>query len=113
MKHYTEKFLPETMNIELTTNCPLHCPQCYCSLTGGKNIDLNIAVHRIQEGAEMGVKEVMLSGGETLCYPHIYELIQAAHTYCENVNIALSGCYFTLMHKPVTDMHLLFMHLNC
>ena len=57
----------DTMNIELTTRCPLRCPQCYCTLTGGKNIDLNTAIYWIKEGASLGVKEVMLSGGETLC----------------------------------------------
>ena len=54
----------ETMNLELTTNCPLHCPQCYCALTGGKNIDPEKAKFWIREGARYGVKNVMLSGGE-------------------------------------------------
>lgn len=85
----------ETMNIELTTNCPLHCPQCYCSLTGGKNIDPEKAVYWIREGSGMGVKEVMLSGGETLCYPHLYDVIRAARQYCGGVNVALSGFGFT------------------
>lgn len=87
--------LLNTMNIELTTNCPLHCPQCYCSLTGGKNIDLNTAVFWIKEGAAAGVKEVMLSGGESLCYPHIYDVVSAAKKYCGGANVALSGVGFT------------------
>ena len=85
----------DTMNIEITTNCPLHCPQCYCSLTGGKNIDPDTAIYWIKEGAKAGVKYVMLSGGETLCYPHIYELIEAAVKYCGFANVALSGYKFT------------------
>lgn len=84
-----------TMNIELTTNCPLHCPQCYCSLTGGKNIDPEVAIYWIQEGSKLGVKEVMLSGGETLCYPHLYDVVRAARQYCGGVNVALSGFGFT------------------
>lgn len=88
-------YTPETMNIELTTNCPLRCPQCYCSLTGGKNIDLQTAIHWIKEGAGLGVKDVMLSGGETLCYPHIYEVVRAAKEYCGGANVALSGFRFT------------------
>lgn len=80
-----------TMNLELTTNCPLRCPQCYCSLTGGKNLDLETAIYWIKQGGALGVKDVMLSGGETLCYPHIYEVIAAAKEYCGRANIALSG----------------------
>ena len=94
MQKSADLFL-ETMNIELTTNCPLHCPQCYCSLTGGKNIDLHTAIYWIKEGGKAGVKDVMLSGGETLCYPHIYEVVKAAKEYCGEANVALSGFRFT------------------
>lgn len=84
----------ETMNIELTTKCMLSCPQCYCSLSGGKDIPLEKAVYWIHEAASLGVKEVMLSGGETLCYPHLYEVIKAAKECCGAVNVALSGVGF-------------------
>ena len=84
-------FSPRTMNLELTTNCPLHCPQCYCTLTGGKNLDLTTALYWLAEGRKAGVKEVMLSGGETMCYPHLYEVIHAANAYCGTANVALSG----------------------
>lgn len=85
----------DNMNVELTTCCPLRCPQCYCSLTGGKNIDLQVAIYWIKEGAKFGVKEVMLSGGETLCYPHLFEVVSAARKYCGGANVALSGYNFT------------------
>ncbi|MBQ9252453.1 MAG: radical SAM protein [Clostridia bacterium] len=86
---------PTVMNIELTTNCPLHCPQCYCTLTGGNNIEREKAIYWIREGSKLGVKDVMLSGGETLCYPYLYEIIEAANLYCGHSNVSLSGAYFT------------------
>ena len=89
------QYFPETMNIELTTKCPLRCPQCYCTLEGGKNINPDTAVNMIREGGELGVREVMLSGGETLCYPDIYEVIKAANKYCGSSNISLSGSYLS------------------
>ena len=92
---YPLQYTPKTMNIELTTNCPLHCPQCYCSLTGGKNIDLQTAIYWIKEGGKLGVTDIMLSGGETMCYPHLYEVIKAAKEYCGIANVALSGFGFT------------------
>jgi len=85
------------INIELTTCCPLHCPQCYCTLTGGKHIDIEIAKKKIVEAGAHGVKQVHLSGGETMCYPYLYELIECAAVNCGEVNVALSGYKFDSM----------------
>lgn len=82
------------MNIELTTCCPLHCPQCYCTLEGGKHIPLDVAKKRIAEGAAHGVKLLHLSGGETMCYPHLYEIVAYAAQAGIQVNVALSGWHF-------------------
>ena len=68
---------PDGMNIELTNCCPLRCPQCYCSLEGGKHIPPEVAIRAIEQGAALGVTHVELSGGETLCYPHLLELVEA------------------------------------
>jgi pyrroloquinoline quinone biosynthesis protein E len=88
-------FKPESMNIELTTTCPLRCPQCYCKLEGGKNIDKDKAIEWLRQAGEMGVHSVLLSGGETLCYPHLYDVVRAAARYCGTVFTALSGYNFT------------------
>lgn len=88
------KYHLETMNIELTTKCVLRCPQCYCSLSGGKDIPLDRATYWLDQAAELGVKEVMLSGGETLCYPWIYDIVKIASDRCGSVNVALSGAKF-------------------
>lgn len=85
----------DNMNIELTTKCPLKCPQCYCTLEGGKDIDKKIALYWISEGVRHGVKEVMLSGGETLCYPFLFDIISGARSYGVGANIAISGFHFS------------------
>lgn len=82
------------MNIELTTCCPLHCPQCYCTLEGGKHIDLDVAKSKIDEAAKHGVYLVQLSGGETICYPHLFDLVAYASNKIKTVNVALSGWHF-------------------
>ena len=89
------------LNIELTTICPLHCPQCYCSLLGGKNIPLEIAKEKINEAAEHKVKFVNLSGGETLCYPQLYDLISYISEKNIKPSVALSGWNFdeTVLNK--------------
>ena len=83
-----------SMSIELTNKCPLKCPQCYCNSTGDKNIDLQTAKKRIKEGAEHGIKTVNMSGGETMCYPRLFELVSYTSQLCENINIVTSGCFF-------------------
>lgn len=82
------------MNIELTTACPLRCPQCYCSLEGGKHIPLETARRYLRQAKELGLKHVELSGGETLCYPYLYDLIQEAHMLGIESHIAISGWHF-------------------
>ena len=84
----------QQMNLELTTVCPLRCPQCYCSLEGGKHLDIEIAKRRIDEACKLGLKILDLSGGETMCYPDLYELIRYASQRVKIVDVALSGALF-------------------
>lgn len=89
-----KEYRPDGMNIELTTCCPLHCPQCYCSLQGGKHIPLDVVKARLKEAAALGVRHVELSGGETMCYPHLYEAVAAARQLGIAPSIAVSGWHF-------------------
>lgn len=88
------------MNIELTTACPLRCPQCYCSLEGGKHIPLQTAIDALRQAKKMGLQHVELSGGETLCYPNLCELIQKANSLGVKSNIAVSGWH---LDKPMLN----------
>lgn len=82
---------PVLMNLELTDKCPLRCPQCYCDLTTGKELSLEKALYWIGEAAANGVKIINLSGGETMCYPHLTTLLRACRDYGLEPNIAVSG----------------------
>lgn len=84
-------FQPKLMNFELTTKCPLLCPQCYCSLNTGKNMDLNVALFWIDQASENGISTINLSGGETLCYPNLTHVIRYASSKGIKTNIAISG----------------------
>lgn len=85
---------PVLMNLELTSRCPLRCPQCYCDLEKGKDLPLDSAKYWLDEAAENGVRYINLSGGETMCYPHIYEVTEYAAGLGMEVNIAVSGYHF-------------------
>ena len=92
---FNSYFRPYQMNLELTTKCPLHCPQCYVSLNTGKELPLEEALYWLRDGASNGVKNVNLSGGETLCYPHLIELIRECKRLSMRPAVALSGAYVT------------------
>lgn len=82
---------PMLMNLELTSRCPLRCPQCYCDLNQGKDLSLEKALYWIDQAARSGVRTVNLSGGETMCYPGLYRLIEACRDRNMAANIAVSG----------------------
>ena len=82
---------PILMNLELTSRCPLRCPQCYCDLDKGKDMELSTALHWIKEAAGSGVQIVNLSGGETMLYPHLTTLIRECSARGMKANIAVSG----------------------
>ena len=67
-----------SMNLELTTACPFRCPQCYCNMENAKHLDINIARKMIREASWLGLRNLSISGGETLCYPHLIEVISFA-----------------------------------
>ena len=86
--------VPEIMNIELTTRCPLRCPQCYCDLYGGKDIKKEVALRYIDQAAVLKIPFINLSGGETLVYPHLIELVKHIHGKGLCSAIAISGWGF-------------------
>lgn len=85
---------PVLMNLEVTSRCPLRCPQCYCDLNRGRDLSPDQARYWLDEAAKAGVRVVNLSGGETMCYPHIYEVTEYAVSLGMEVNIAVSGYHF-------------------
>ncbi len=86
--------MPEIMNIELTTRCPLRCPQCYCDLNQGKDIKKEIALKYIEQAADLKIPFINLSGGETLVYPYLTELVAFISAKGLNSAIAISGWGF-------------------
>ena len=103
------------MNIEVTTKCPLRCPQCYCSLCGGKNIDKTRAIQILKQAKELGLEHVEFSGGETLCYPYLTNLISFASRLSIETSISLSGWSFdaeTLQHLVEAGISTIYVSLN-
>ena len=85
---------PEIMNIELTSRCPLRCPHCYCDLTHGKDINKEVAFQYIDQAARLKIPFINLSGGETLVYPHLMDLLKYINSKGLDSAIAISGWGF-------------------
>lgn len=70
---------PETIAVELTSRCPLKCPQCYND-PAPREINRELLVGYLKEAAGLGVRCIALSGGEPLLYSdldYIIELVGA------------------------------------
>lgn len=67
---------PKILNMEITNRCPLHCPQCYKDPNMIQDMDINFAKNMIDQAAVIGIRRVMLNGGEPLVYPHFLKLVE-------------------------------------
>lgn len=102
----------ESMVIEVTTDCPLRCPFCYCLPETSKHLPLNEVLYWIKEGHRHGVTTIGFSGGEVLLYPYLLDAIQAAHTdHCAAI-LSTSGYgltqekYFSLVEAGIDGIHI-------
>ena len=90
----SDAFRIDGINIEVTNSCPLRCPQCYCSLEGGSHISIERVYEILNEASNIGVSHIEFSGGETLCYPYIYDAIEFASRLGLSTSISISGWGF-------------------
>ncbi|MFQ9882098.1 MAG: radical SAM/SPASM domain-containing protein [Clostridium sp.] len=86
--------IPFSFNMEITTRCKLRCPQCYCYLDSGKHMDPKVAKKYIYEASKLGINYVNISGGETLEYPYLLDILLCCKENNITSNIAISGWNF-------------------
>lgn len=103
------------MNLELTSACPLRCPQCYCKLEGAQHMSLETACRWIDNAARNDFSDMILSGGETLCYPKLFEVIQYAKEQGLATHAAFSGWSFSpdvLFRLKASGLDNLYISIN-
>lgn len=102
----------ENINLEVTTSCPFRCPQCYCAFETQKNLDIEIGKYWIREAAKNECKYISISGGESLLYPHLYELISFASSLKLKCAVSFSGfgfnedVYAKLVRAGINNIHI-------
>lgn len=65
---------PKICQIEITTVCPLNCSQCYKNLTP-KHADYKTLCKRLEDAKNIGVKSIMINGGEPMMHPDFLKII--------------------------------------
>ncbi len=68
--------VPESLHIDLTTNCNIDCVQCYKNRLTPKDLDYGYLKLLIKEAAEIKVFQIAFGGGEPLVYPYILDAIK-------------------------------------
>ena len=63
----------------------------YVHLQAGRHMPREVAIRRLEEAGRLGVDTVNLSGGETMCYPWLFEIIECAVKNGLEPSVALSG----------------------
>ncbi|MCD7933228.1 MAG: radical SAM protein [Tannerellaceae bacterium] len=85
---------PESLHIELTSRCPLQCPQCYKEhreqeLSGG------VLHNLIRQAEKAAVFQIALGGGEPFLYPDLPDVIAAITGRGMAATITTSGVGLT------------------
>jgi len=70
-------FSLDEVKIEVTHNCPLGCVHCSSVTDKANQIEISKekCIQLIDEASELGVKSIVISGGEPLIWTHIREVV--------------------------------------
>ena len=84
-----------TLDIEPTTICNLNCPFCFGPIVNREEteIDLQLWKDAFFKFRNMGVENVVISGGEPLIYHRIFELIYYLKDLNYNIVLSTNGRY--------------------
>lgn len=92
MSSIPEQYIKE-ITLEITRVCPLNCSICSSSSErSSKDGDLNYEEIKkiIDEGIKLGLEKLLISGGEPLSFPHIFDVIEYAKN--NNIYVELYSC---------------------
>ncbi|RLI78196.1 hypothetical protein DRP04_10405 [Archaeoglobales archaeon] len=83
---------PFVLGIELTTKCNLNCPHCSVDANPkGRSLPQDMVVSIIDEAERIGVKELVLGGGEPLLYENFFEICEYALSKGLNLSFVTNG----------------------
>ena len=88
---------PAVLVMNITRNCNLRCAHCYSSSGGGRFTDMSFEVWKkaIETAADMGVSNVLVSGGEPLVRKDAVELIRLMNDAGMKIGLSTNGTAIT------------------
>jgi radical SAM protein with 4Fe4S-binding SPASM domain len=114
-RSFTARNIPFKYFIELTYDCNLRCSHCYRGEEidiGGKYLKKEEVFSTLDEMENMGVVEVIFTGGECLIHPDIFEILEyASHknliiTVLSNGNLIDETCIEKLKKCTLYDVRI-------
>lgn len=78
----------ENVDWQITSNCNRMCPYCF-GPSGVADLPISESKHVVDILEKLGAKQIGITGGEPLLYPHIAELIE--YIFAKGIRIYLSS----------------------
>jgi radical SAM protein with 4Fe4S-binding SPASM domain len=83
--------IPLTVHLDLTWRCNAHCIHCYLPDHGAGEMATAQVLHLIEELAGAGTLFLLISGGEALLRPDLFEIIERARALSFAVVLKTNG----------------------
>lgn len=95
---------PISISIDITNKCNLKCLHCFNNSGTKRENELseNELKSVIKQIADMKTCYVCLCGGETLCCPYVYDIIEILHGNTGSVNMVSNG--FLITEETITKL---------
>jgi len=97
-----DQWIPDSVIMELTYDCPLNCRHCYLDSRKPSYMNFNRLLKICKELVDIGTDTIQLTGGEPLIYPRINEIIDYLSN--NNITIAMTTSGFISKNK-LEDLH--------
>lgn len=93
MKFHEPPFALKELKLEVTHRCLLHCVHCSsdASPSNSREMTDSECMRIINEAIEIGVEEIVFSGGEPLIWPPLDQAIQLASSNDSKISIYTTG----------------------
>lgn len=110
---------PSFLYLHLTSRCNLRCTYCYAlpqkgGECEGEDLPFAVALEVLRQAKEIGVEDVIFTGGEPLCHPQAVEVLRRAKRLGLRVNLLTNGVLLNpdLARKLAPNCHQITVSLD-